>query len=212
MSRRAPSAGRPTVGAVSPLSSRSRPAPAVGLVLAALLLVGAGCGAVGGVVRGTLSTIRLLDDKGFDGAQIQPRGGDVVLVTVTTKDSEDLDAAAVEAAAVVWGNLPLRVERLEVRSKNGFGGRGAYRADRAELEQRFGARDPALDKGFDSVDPRTVLIVVGALVVGGSLVLVGLIVLVVLLVRRNRNRRTPPGPQGPPPGWETQPPPPGYRP
>lgn len=197
---------------MSPPSKRFGPPAAVGLVLAAVLLVGAGCGAVGGVVRGTVSTIRRLDDKGFDSPQIQPRGGDVVLVTVTTKDSEDLDAAAVEAARVVWGNLPLRVGRLEVTCKNGFGGRGAYQADRAELEQRFGARDPALDEGFDSVDPRTVVIVVGALVLGGLLILVGLIVLVVLLVRRNRRRRTPPGPPGPPSGWETQPPPPGYRP
>jgi len=179
-------------------------------VLAAFLLVVAGCGAEG-VVRGTVSTIRLLDDKGFDSPQIQPRGGDVVLVTVT-KDSEDLEAAAAEAAGVVWGNLPLRIDRLEVTCRNGFGGRGAYRADRAELEQRFGARDPALDEGFDSVEPRTVAIVVGAVVLGGLLVLAGLIVLVVVLVRRNRRRRTPPGPPGPPPGWETQPPPPGYRP
>jgi len=180
-------------------------------VLAAFLLVAAGCGAVEGVVRGTVSTIRLLDDKGFDSPQIQPRGGDVVLVTLT-KDSEDLEAAAIEAAGVVWGNLPLRIERLEVTCRNGFGGRGVYRADRAELEQRFGARDSTLDEGFDTVEPRTVAIVVGAVVLGGLLVLTGLIVLVVVLVRRNRRRRTPPGPPGPPPGWETQPPPPGYRP
>ena len=198
---------------MSPPSYRTRPFPAavVGLVVAAFLLVAAGCGAVEGVVRGTVSTVRLLDDKGFNSPQIQPRGGDVVLVTLT-KDSEDLEAAAVEAAGVVWGNLPLRIERLEVTCKNGFGGRGSYRADRAELEQRFGARDPTLDEGFDTVEPRTVAIVVGAVVLGGLLVLAGLIVLVVVLVRRNRRRRTPPGPPGPPPGWETQPPPPGYRP
>lgn len=195
---------------MSPPCHRSRPAAAAaGLVLAALLLV-AGCGAVEGVVRGTVSTIRVLDDKGFDGPQIQPRGGDVVLVTVT-KDSEDLEAAAVEAAGVVWGNLPLPIQRLEVTCKNGFGGRAAYRADRAELEQRFGTRDPTLDEGFDSVEPRTVAIVAGAVVLGGLLVLVGLIVLVVVLVGRNRRRRPPPGPPGPPSGWETQPPPPGYR-
>lgn len=212
MSRGTSAAVRPTVGAVSPPRHRFRPTAAAGLVLAAVLLLMAGCGAVGGVVRGTVSTIRLLDDKGFDNPQIQPRGGDVVLVNVTTKDSEDLDAAAIEAAGVVWGNLPLRIERLEVTCRNGFGGRGAYRADRAELEQRFGARDPTLDEGFDTVEPRTIAIVAGAVVLGGLLVLAGLIVLVVVLVRRNRKRRTPPGPQGPPPGWETQPPPPGYRP
>ncbi len=197
---------------MSPPSHRSRGAAALGPVLAAFLLVVAGCGAVGGVVRGTVSTIRLLDDKGFDRPQIQPRGGDVVLVTVTAKDSEDLDASAVEAAGVVWGNLPLRIERLEVTSRNGFGGRGAYRADRAELEERFGARDPTLDEGFASVEPRTVALVLGALVLGGLLVLAGIVVLIVVLVRRHRTRNPPGGPPGPPPGWVTQPPPPGYRP
>jgi len=198
---------------VSPPCNRSRPAAAaVGLVLASFLLVVAGCGAVEGVVRGTVSTIRLLDDKGFDSPQIQPRGGDVVLVTVTTKDSEDLEAAAVEAASVVWGNLPLRIERLEVTCRNGFGGRGAYRADRAELEQRFGARDLTLDDGFDSVEPRTVAIVVGAVVLAGLLVLAGIVILIVVLVRRRRRGSPPGGPPGPPTGWETQPPPPGYRP
>ena len=207
-----PRAGGPTVEAVSPPCHRSRPAAAaVGLVLAALLVVVAGCGAVEGVVRGTVSTIRLLDDKGFDSPQIQPRGGDVVLVTVT-KDSEDLEAAAVEAAGVVWGNLPLRVDRLEVTCKNGFGGRGSYRADRAELEQRFGARDPTLDEGFDRVEPRTVAIVAGAMILGGLLVLAGIVILIVVLVRRRRRGNPPGGPPGPPPGWETQPPPPGYRP
>jgi len=182
------------------------------LVAAAFLLVVAGCGAVEGVVRGTVSTIRVLDDKGFDSPQIQPRGGDVVLVTVTAKDSEDLEAAAIEAAGVVWGNLPLRIKRLEVTCKNGFGGRGSYRANRAELEQRFGARDPTLDEGFDSVEPRTVAIVAGAVILSGLVVLAGIVILIVVLVRRHRNPNPPGGPPGPPPGWETQPPPPGYRP
>ncbi len=54
-----------------------------------------------------------------------PRGLDVEVLT-----AEALAAAAAEAAGVVWRELPLRIERLEVSCGNGFGGRGTYAADR----------------------------------------------------------------------------------
>jgi len=166
----------------------------------------AGCG----LAEGFLSTVQELDQAGFGTPDIEVESGDGYRVTVT-KDTEDLVAAATEAAGVVWRELPLRIESLEVTCENGFGGRGTYTADRGELEQRFGPRDPALDEGFQESDARTVLLIVLALVVGGLLVLAGIIVLIVVLVRRNRHRNPPPGPPGPP-GWGTQPPAPGYRP
>jgi len=169
----------------------------------------AGCG----LVQGTLDTVRALQKAGFSSARIQTGDRDVFVVGVR-KDTEDLDAAAQEAAGVVWRKLPLRVERLEVTCDNGFGGKGRFSASRAELEQRFGTRDPALDRGFQQSDLRTVLIVLGALVVVGLLVLGGIIALVVVLVRRNRRARPPPGPHpgGWGPGGSSQPPPPGYGP
>ncbi len=164
----------------------------------------AGCS----LAEGFVSTVRALDRAGFGTPDIEVDSGDSFRVTVA-KDAEDLDAAAAEAAGVVWRELPLRIEGLEVVCNNGFGGRGTYAADRAELERRFGPRDPALDEGFQESDLRTVAFVVLALFLGGLLVLAGIVVLIVVLVRRNR-RRGPPHPG--PPGWGTQPPPPGYGP
>ncbi len=159
------------------------------IVVGALVLLAAGCG----VVRGTVSTVQALDKAGFGAPSIKLRTGDRFVITVE-KDTEDLDAAAVEAAGVVWHNLPLPVERLEVTCGNGFGGRGRFSADRAELEQRFGARDPDLDRGFQESDVRTFALVGLGLFVMGLLVLGGIVVLVVVLVRRNRRRTPPPGP------------------
>ena len=176
------------------------------LLALALALVVGGCS----LAKGLVSTGEELGKAGFGAADFEVDSGDRFRVTVT-KDTEDLPAAATEAAAVVWRELPLRIEGLEVACTNGFGGRGTFRADRAELERRFGPRDPALDEGFQESDVRTVVVVVIALVLGGLVVLAGVVVLIVVLVRRNRHRGPPPGPPGPP-GWGTQPPPPGYGP
>jgi len=163
-----------------------------------LVIVVAGCG----LIRGTISTVRALQRAGFSSARIQTGNPDSFEVKVR-KDTEDLDAAAIDAAGVVWRKLPLRIERLQVQCENGFGGKGTFVADRAQLEQRFGARDPDLDRGFRRSDLRTVAIVVGVLVVGGLLVLGGIVALVVVLIRRSRRRPPPPGPfsQHPPPGY-----------
>ena len=179
-----------------------------GLVLAGVLLaVLAGCG----VVRGTIGTVRALNDAGFGIPEIQLDAEDDGVRVSVEKDTEDLPAGAAEAAEVVWDNLPLRIERMEVICTNGFGGRGTFEADRTELERRFGSRDPALDEGLQEDDLRTLGIVVAAMGIGGLLVLAGIVILIVVLVRRSRRRNPPPGPPGPP-GWQAQPPPPGYRP
>lgn len=186
-----------------------------GKVLAALamfVVVATSCG----VVRGAVSTIRALDKAGFDAANIEFGENDTFRVTVE-KDTEDLHAAATEAAGVVWRELPLRIEGLEVTCGNGFGGKGTFAADRASLEQRFGARDPDLDRGIEDRDVRTVALVVLGMFVLGLLVLGAILVLVFVLIRRSRSRQPPPGTWGPggpagPGGGEPQPPPPGYGP
>jgi len=170
------------------------------------VLLVAGCS----VVRGTFNTVRALEKAGFSAPRIQTGNGDRFSVTVK-KDTEDLDAAAVDAAGVVWRHLPLPIGRLEVSCRNGFGGRGTFAADHAELEERFGARDPDLDRGIQQSDLRTLGLVIAGLLVVGMVVLIGIVVLVVVLVRRNRRRRPPPGPWGPT-GPVPQAPPPGYGP
>jgi len=183
--------------------ARSRRRGKILAALAALVLVASGCS----LLRGAVSTIRALDRAGFGAADIQPgTGTDSWQVTVEKKDAEDLDAAAADAAAVVWRELPLRIARLEVRCGNGFGGKGTFSADRAELERRFGPRPATLDEGIQDGDVRTIAVVLAGLIVLGVVVLVGIVVLVVLLIRRSRKRNPPPGP------WGTQPPPPGYGP
>ncbi len=182
-----------------------RPGQVLAVLLLLLGLVLAGCG----VVRGAVSTIRALDTAGFKASDIQPGDGTDTWVVNVRKDTEDLDAAAAEAAGVVWRELPLRIEQLRVTCGNGFGGRGTFSADRAELERRFGARDPDLDRGINDSDVRTLVLVLVGLVVVGLLVLAGIIVLIVVLVRRSRRRNPPPGPPG---GEVSQGPPPHYRP
>jgi len=177
---------------------------------AALVMIATGCT----VVKGTISTLQALDRAGFGSPGMDSLGGDTYVVTVS-KDTEDLNAAATDAAGVVWRNLPFRIERLEVKCGNGFGGTGTFTADRSELENRFGSRDPDLDRGLQRSDLRTVAGVIAAVVIGGLILLAGIVILIVVLIRRSRRRGPPPGTWGGPPGWETrgpQPPPPGYGP
>ena len=200
----------PPPGTVRPPRSARPPLrrAAVGLgVITALLLGLVGCG----VARGFISTIRALDEAGFSASSVQPESGDRVVVEVK-KDAEDLDVAAADAARVVWENLPLPIERLEVNCTNGFGGEGTFAADRVELERRFGARDPDLDRGLQGDDLRNAGLLIAGLFVVGLLVLGGIVTLIIVLAARARKRKAPPGPPppGPPGGWGPQPPPPGY--
>ena len=189
-----------------PLGNRRRRLLSAFTLIALLALAGAGCS----LAQGFVSTVKELDAAGFTSADIETAGVDSFRVSVT-RDTEDLSTAAAEAAGVVWRELPVRIERLEVVCTNGFGGEGTYAADRAELEQRFGPRDPALDEGFQESDARTIAVVLLGLFLGGLLILGAIVVLIVVLVRRNRRRSPPPGPPAPP-EWGAQPPPPGYGP
>ncbi len=196
----------PSLPADRPVGNRQTGARLCLIAAAALAaLVIAGCG----LAKGFVSTVEELDRAGFGSPDVELDGRDAYRVTVT-KDVEDLSAAAADAASVVWRELPLRIERLEVACTNGFGGEGTYTADRGELERRFGPRDPSLDEGFQESDLRTIGLVVLGLFLGGLVLLAAIVVLIVVLVRRNRRRR-PPGPPAST-GWGTQPPPPGYGP
>jgi hypothetical protein len=161
------------------------------------------------VVKGTISTISSLQKAGFENPQINTSES-AINVNVGCK-GDDLDAAAKEAARIVWLELPLPIEALSVVCRNGFGGSGTFSQSRDELEETFGARPAKLDEPVNEDDIRNVAIGVAIAGVVGLLILAGIIVAIVLLVRRNRrNRQPPPGYPGHP-GYP-QPPQPPYPP
>jgi hypothetical protein len=170
----------------------------------AFLAVASGCS----VVRGTISTFTALGKAGFQNPQVDTSGGDVVKVRVR-RDTEDLTAAARQAAEIVWDNLPLPITRLTVVCENGFGGTGTYSGDRLELEAAFGPRDPKLDTPVQDAELRKLGLVVIGVVLFGVVALVAIVVTIVLLVRRNRRQSQPPPP---PPGWYPGGPVPPYHP
>ena len=206
---------------------RSRPAPGrLGKVLRTLLalavlgLAAPACSSF----RASFATTKALVEAGYSvgPTDISSRDDDGWVVRVE-KDTEDLSAAATEAARIVWRELSLRIDRLEVRCGNGFGGEGRFVAGRAELEQRFGPRDPDLDRRTQAEEEQLAALIVVGLLAGGLVLCAGIALLVVLLVRRSRRRKPPPGPWGPggpggppappwPGGEVSQPPPPRYGP
>ena len=117
-----------------------------------------------------------------------------------------------KAAAIIWRNLPFRIDRIVVTADGGgFPSRRVY--PRALLEQQLGPRPASLDRSVSDIARRATLI---AVVV--ALVLLVLIVVVILLVVRAVRRPTPQpagawaqGPNPQPwgqPGWGQPPPPP----
>jgi len=182
--------------------------------LAAVIVLGLALGGCS-VLQATYPTSQALDEEGFRSAAFKEGDGDTWVVTVE-KDVDDLDAGAADAAGVVWRELPYRVERLEVRCGNGFGGKGAFEAERAELERRFGARDPDLDRGPEGWSASAITAVLIGLVVVGLVVLGGIGLVIVAAARRSRQQRPPPTAGGPAEqeadGEVSQPPPPRYGP
>jgi hypothetical protein len=190
------------------------------VLLAAAAVLVAGCE----LATGTIRTATELEDAGIRNPNLQYDGG--VATLEYDPDPNPLDARAEQdrAAAVIWRNLPFRIEQITI-----IGDRGGFPSreyPRALLERELGPRPADLDRSADDIARRAILI---ALVVG--LVLLVLIVVVIVLVVRAVRRRPTPQPagawsQGGPqawgqPGWgqPTQPgqqpwgqPPPGQQP
>ncbi len=177
-----------------------RPRWLVTLALAAVVL--AGCSLATGVAH----TVSRLNDAGLRDSSLNVTGGDVVVrfTADAAAAPEEVDAQVREAARIVWENLPLRVNSVEVFPRGVDASARGY--SRGDLELAFGPRPAGLDRGARDI-ARSVAIGVGI----GSLVLLAVVVaIIVLVVRSTRRQRAQPagGYQGgwPPPGY---PPPPG---
>ena len=183
---------------------------ALDLVAAAILL--AGCE----LATGTVRTATQLQDAGISNPNLHYNAG--VATLEYDADPNPLEARAEQdrAAAIIWRNLPFRIDRITVIADGGaFPSRRDY--PRALLEQRLGPRPADLDRSVTDIARRATLIALAV-----ALVLMVLIVVVILLVLRAvRGRPTPqpagawaqgaPQPWGPPPPgqpWGQPPPPP----
>jgi hypothetical protein len=100
-------------------------------------------------------------------------------------------------AAIVWRNLPFRIDRFTVAPRGLVDARRTY--PRPLLESRFGPRPAGLDRSPSELARRA--IVIAAVV--ALLVLVAVVLIVVLVVRAVRRRPSPQPagawPQGQPP-------------
>jgi hypothetical protein len=184
------------------------------LLAAAVLL--AGCE----LVTGTVETASELERAGIQHPNLNYDGGTATLEYDADPDPAEAAAEQDRAAAIIWRNLPFRIEEIVVTPSGGdIPSRGW---SRAELEQTLGPRPADLDRSLEDIARQATLI--AGLV---ALVLLLLIILVIVLVVRAVRRRPTPQPAGawpqggpqpwgqqgwgqpPPPGYG-QPPPPGY--
>lgn len=189
-------------------------------VAAALL---AGCD----LATGTVRTATELEEAGIRNPNLNYDRDSATATLEYDADPNPLEARAEQdrAAAVIWRNLPFRIDAIVVTA-DGVG-LPSREYPRALLEQELGPRPAGLDRSVDDIARRAIWISVAVALV----VLVLIIVVVVLVVRAVRRRPTPqpagpwpqaaapqpwgqPGPQQgwgqPPPAqpsWGTQPPP-----
>jgi hypothetical protein len=182
---------------------------ALALLAAAILL--AGCE----LATGTVRTATQLQDAGISNPNLHYNAGVATLEYDAAPNPMEARAEQDRAAAVIWRNLPFRIDRITVIADGGaFPSRRDY--PRALLEQRLGPRPADLDRSVTDIARRATLIALAV-----ALVLMVLIVVVILLVLRAvRGRPTPqpagawpkggaPQPWGQPPGQPWGQPPPG---
>jgi len=155
---------------------------ALALLAAAILL--AGCE----LATGTVRTATRLQDAGISNPNLHYNDG--VATLEYDADPNPLDARAEQdrAAAIIWRNLPFRIDRITVIGDGGaFPSRRDY--PRALLEQQLGPRPAGLDRSVTDIARRATLIAVAV-----ALVLMVLIVVVILLVMRAVRARPTPQP------------------
>ena len=153
------------------------------LLIAAAVALLAGCE----LATGTVRTATELQDAGIRNPNLQYDDG--VATLEYDADPNPLEARTEQdrAAAVIWRNLPFRIDRITVAPDGGgFGARRDY--PRAVLEAELGPRPDNLDRSTEDIARRAALI---AVVVGG-VVLVLVVVVILLVVRAVRRRPSPP--------------------
>jgi hypothetical protein len=183
---------------------------ALAMLVAAAAFLLAGCE----LATGTVRTATELQQAGIGNPNLNYDGG---TASLDYDPDPALEARAEQdrAAAIIWRNLPFRIERIVVTPSGGLVPPRQY--PRAELEQRLGPRPADLDRSVEDIARRATLI---AVVV--ALVALVLIILVIVLVVRAVRRRPAPQPTGAwpqgagpqqwgQPGWG-QPAPPGQQP
>jgi hypothetical protein len=168
-------------------ASRHRPATRwralVLLVTAAALL--AGCE----LATGTVKTASELQKAGIRNPNLNYDGGTATLEYDADPNPLEARAEQERAAAVIWRNLPFRIEQITVTPDGGASPPESY--TRAQLEQRFGPRPADLDRSVGDI-ARQATLIAGAV----ALVLLLLIILVIVLVVRAVRRRPAPQPAG----------------
>jgi hypothetical protein len=181
---------------------------ALAMLVAAAAFLLAGCE----LATGTVPTATELQQAAISNPNLNYDGGTATVEYDPDPDPLEARVEQDRAAAVIWRNLPFRIERIVVTPRGGLVPPRQY--PRAELEQRLGPRPADLDRSVEDIARRATLI---AAVV--ALVVLALVILVIVLVVRAVRRRPAPQPAGPwaqPPGgtqpWGQPPPPPGQQP
>jgi hypothetical protein len=160
------------------------------LATAAVLL--AGCE----LATGTVRTATELQDAGISNPNLQYDDGVARLEYDADRNPLEARAEQERAAAIIWRNLPFRIERITITDNAGAFPSRDY--PRALLEQRLGPRPANLDRSVEDIARRATLIAIAV-----ALVLLLLIILVIVLVVRAVRRRPAPQPAGAwPPGGQ----------
>ncbi|HEV3495095.1 MAG TPA: hypothetical protein VHA34_01965, partial [Actinomycetes bacterium] len=147
-------------------------------VAAALL---AGCD----LATGTVRTASQLEEAGIRNPNLQYDGGTATLEYDADPNPLEARAEQEQAAAIIWRNLPFRIDEIVVVANGGTVPTRDY--PRALLEQQLGPRPANLDRSVDDIARRATVVAV----VVSLAVLVLVIVVILLVVRAVRRRPTP---------------------
>jgi hypothetical protein len=154
------------------------------LVTAAAVL--AGCE----LATGTVQTASELRQAGIRNPNLNyDRGGTATLEYDADPNPLEAQAEQDRAAAVIWRNLPFRIEQITVTANGGVSQPARY--PREALEEELGPRPADLDRSVEDI-ARQATLIAGVV----ALVLLLLIILVIVLVVRAVRRRPAPQPAG----------------
>ena len=156
------------------------------VVVAAAVALLAGCE----LATGTVRTATELEEAGISNPNLQYDGGTATLEYDADPNPLEARAEQDQAAAVIWRNLPFRIDEIVVTDAGG--GFPSREYPRALLEQQLGPRPEGLDRSVEDIARRATLV---AVVV--ALVVLVLIIVVIVLVVRAVKRRPTPQPAGP---------------
>jgi hypothetical protein len=158
----------------------------------ALLLVAVAAALLAGcdLATGTVRTAAELEKAGIRNPNLDYDGGTATLTYDADPNPLEARTEQDQAAAIIWRNLPFRVDQIVVTAEGGTVPSRQY--SRGLLEESLGPRPANLDRSVEDTARRAVLV---AVVV--ALVVLVLVVVVIVLVVRAVRRRPAPQPAGP---------------